>query len=112
MQMTLIKRPRLGRPLKYKEIIEALNPDELYSAAKIVRFAEATEMLVPHLEEDLPEDAAMELAKRRIRITLGRFSSNRGFPRRGDGTVRLKGQPPVRGWYGRRWQENTLETRG
>lgn len=105
MEMTLVKRPRLGRPLKYKEIIEALNPNELYSAAKIVRFAEASEMLNDHLEEDLPPEAALDLAKRRIRITLGRFSSNHGFPRRGDGTVRLKGQPPVRGWYGKRWQE-------
>ena len=88
-----------GRPLKYKKILEALEPHTLYIPASIVAFAEEKGLLPesPEVEE--------KIVKQRIRISLGRLSNNHRFPDEGDGQVKKKGQRPIPGWFGWRWQE-------
>ncbi len=81
-----------GRPLKRRAVIEALAPHELYTAAAIARLG-VTRKLIP------PEEQT------RLRIAMGRFTHNHMFPKEGDGQVFLPGQPPMRGWFGWRFQE-------
>ncbi len=84
--------------MKYKRLIERLQDDELYSPATIAAFAE---------EQGLTNAGgvqAIRLEKQRIRIALGRFSNNHGFPDEGDGMVTVRGQPPTPGWFGWRWK--------
>ncbi len=86
------KTAKIGRPIKHRSVIEALAPHELYTAAAIARLGVA-QGLIP------PEE------RTRLRIAMGRFSQNHGFPKEGDGQVFLSGQPPMRGWFGWRFQE-------
>lgn len=91
---------RAGRPLKYGNILSALDPEALYSSASIARFAEEHNLLSPYENED-----ELNLKKQRIRITMCRFSTNHKFPIEGDGKVYIKQQRPCTGWYGWRWQQ-------
>ena len=84
--------------MKYKNLIELLEDDVLYTPSTIAAMAEASGML------EVSEASDKRLAKQRIRITLGRFSNNHGFPDEGDGMVTVKGQAPTPGWFGWRWK--------
>lgn len=87
-----------GRPMKYSSIIELLDEDQVYTPALIADFAESHGLIPPsNTEEGL-------LARRRVRIAMGRFSNNHRFPDEGDGFVTLRGQPPVPAWFGWRWK--------
>lgn len=92
-----MRRP-IGRPMKYKGIIERLEEDDLYTPATIAAFAEKIGFVKDQ------DQAQKRLAKQRIRIALGRFSNNHGFPDEGDGMVTIKGQSPTPGWFGWRWK--------
>lgn len=83
---------RTGRPLKYKNLIEQLADEKVYSAAMIAHLAEAV------------SDENPQLKQTRIRKTLNMFTRNNGFPQEGDGPVSLRGQEPGRGWFGWRWK--------
>ncbi len=84
--------------MKYKGIIERLEEDDLYTPATIAAFAEKIGFVKDQ------DQAQKRLAKQRIRIALGRFSNNHGFPDEGDGMVTIKGQSPTPGWFGWRWK--------
>lgn len=88
----------IGRPMKYKKIIETLDKNSLFTPATIANFAEEKGLLEgTNLRE-------RRLEKQRIRIALGRFSNNHGFPDEGDGMVTLRGQAPTPAWFGWRWK--------
>lgn len=93
----------IGRPAKYTEIIKNLTDNDVYTPATIAVFAAEGNFL----EGDEP----IELQRRRVRITLGRFSC-RFFPNEGDGRVTLKGQAPTPGWFGWRWKYGYLDGYG
>ena len=84
--------------MKYNNLIEMLQEDDLYTPATITALAEARGMVT----ETDPDKRRLE--KQRIRISLGRFSNNHEFPDEGDGMVRVKGQAPTPGWFGWRWR--------
>jgi len=89
---------RKGRPPKYRKIIANLQAEQLYSPASIARFAQEKQLLSTESER--------QLARRRLRLCLGRMTHNKReeFPEQGDGIVRLLGQPPLPGWFGWRWR--------
>ena len=90
----------IGRPMKYAQVLLKLDPDELYTPASIVHFAVEKGLL------EIVEDYRINrIIRQRMRIALGRFSNNHGFPDEGDGSVTIKGQSPTPGWFGWRWQE-------
>lgn len=91
-----------GRPPKYGSIIHHLNDHKAYTPASIVNFAIESGLIDLCMEE---KKVDLQILKRRIRITLGRFANNHNFPDEGDGLVTLKGQAPVPGWMGWRWKE-------
>jgi len=91
---------RIGRPLKYKAFLIELEDDEVYTPAKIVRCGEERG-LFRHLNGE-----ALAKARVRVRHTLSRFRANHFFPEEGDGMVRIQGQSPTPGWYGKRWKED------
>ena len=91
----------LGRPRKYTKIIAALEEDGLYTPSGIARFAEENGFLT---DDDLSSPEKKRLAMQRIRICFGRVSDNHKFPDEGDGMVTIRGQAPVPGWFGWRWQ--------
>ena len=91
------RRP-IGRPSKYSYILRQLVDNDLYTPATVADFA---------LEKGLikGEDAkALRLARQRVRIAMGRWTNNKGFPDEGDGHIVLKGQSPTPGWFGWRWK--------
>lgn len=93
----IMKKPA-GRPRKYHVLLRQLDPDTLYSAASIARWAIATDQygtLTPNQQK---------MTQQRIRIALGRWCNNHQFPDEGDGIVLLPGQSPTPGWFGWRWQ--------
>ena len=90
----------MGSPRKYREIIEELEEDELYTAASIARFAASRGLLDRYVAEGGDE----KLAEQRIRIAMGRTRANH-LPDEGDGLVTLKDRHPTPGWYGWRWKE-------
>ncbi len=97
-----MKRP-IGRPMKYRKILQRLENDDLYTPAAIARFA---------VEAGLVKESRNEpkkLVLQRIRIAMGRFSNNHDFPDEGDGMVTLRGQAPTPGWFGWRWKAPLLE---
>jgi len=75
-----------------------LKDEQIYTPATIAAFAEANGLLKE------VTTAGIKLEKQRIRITMGRFSNNHGFPDQGDGMVTMPGQAPVPGWFGWRWK--------
>jgi hypothetical protein len=93
-----MRRNPVGRPIKYKPIIEALDEDTLYTPATIANFA---------FDRGLFKEvnaAKVRIQKQRIRIAMGRFSNIHAFPDEGDGMVSIKGQAPTPGWFGWRWK--------
>ena len=92
-----MKRP-IGRPMKYRKLIERLEEDELYTPATIAMFADELGFIRDG------DEKSKRLDHQRIRIALGRFSNNHGFPDEGDGMVTIKGQSPTPGWFGWRWK--------
>ncbi|CAM2067762.1 hypothetical protein SCOR_20440 [Sulfidibacter corallicola] len=94
-----------GRPMKYAPFLLALDDDQVYSPATIVRHGEEKGILEPWGDD--PED--YRRLKIKIRHSLARFSKNHGFPDEGDGIVTLAGQAPTRGWLGSRWKEAVPE---
>ena len=92
---------QIGRPMKYKNLIMTLDERVIYTPALIARFA-AENGYIEAYEAMTPRE--QNLAKQRIRISLGRFAKNNGFPPDGDGMIRLPGQAPNCGWFGWRWQ--------
>ncbi len=89
-----------GPRLKYRAFIDGLADDQVYSPATIVRLGEGQGML-----EGLSESGDPRELRRKIRHTLARLSTNRGFPYEGDGWVEIPGQAPLRGWWGWRWKQ-------
>lgn len=95
---------KVGRPRKYGYLIDRLNPNQVYSAASIARFARDIGFISSDLEEE--EKATLH---RRIRIAMSIFSRNHKFSRMGDGMVEIPGKAAVCGWYGWRWQREFKE---
>ncbi len=93
-------KQRIGRPLFYRAYITALEDDTVYTPAAIVNNGEEHGLIPPNLQ-----GTQRKKLRVKIRHTMVRFSKNHGFPEEGDGWVNLKGQPPMRGWYGWRWKE-------
>ena len=91
---------RVGRPMKYRHFLTILKDDQVYTPGSIVRFGESLGLMNPDLQGD-----ELKWEKVKIRHTLARFSTNHMFPKDGDGWVSIKGQPAIRGWFGRRWKE-------
>ncbi len=83
---------------KYDDLLLLLDDTKIYSAGLIVRFAR--ERGYAHSYEDLL----------RIRISINGRAMRLGFPRNGDGWVRLEGQGPTPGWYGWRWKRAALNS--
>ena len=91
---------RLGRPMKYRHILEALDPSKLYSPALVAHLSLQRGLHGKNLDE-----VALALVFRRIRIAMARFGTNHKFPKEGDGQVKLKGQAFTPAWFGWRWQQ-------
>jgi hypothetical protein len=89
----------IGRPMKYKDLIEMLDDDQLYSPGAIASFAVSSS----YIDEFEPEQLKVE--KRRIRIALVQFVRNHGFPPKGDGLIKVKGQALTVGYFGSRWKD-------
>lgn len=89
-----------GPRLKYRAFIDVLDDDMVYSPATIVRQGEVDGLL----DAFAAGDDRREI-RRKIRHTLARLSTNRGFPYEGDGWVEIPGQAPLRGWLGWRWKQ-------
>lgn len=90
----------IGRPEKYRIILNQLDPHRLYTPATIASKA----MAMGLVGQESPKRS--ELAYRRVRIAMGRKSNNQQFPDEGDGMVTLPGQAPCPGWFGWRWQNS------
>jgi len=88
-----------GRPLKYREAIEALDPNALYTPALVAAFG-VERGLLPGLAT-----ANVKLSRQRCRIAMGRLTNNHFFPDEGDGMATIPGQSPTPGWFGWRCQE-------
>ena len=82
---------RIGRPMKYKHIIEQLEDDKVYSPALIAR-------------EAITAGILERGDRQKARHTLSRLSNNHAFPAEGDGLVRIPGQTATIGWHGKRWK--------
>lgn len=89
----------VGRPMKYRFLLEALEDNVIYSPATIVNYCLDTGVL----DKTRPK-AVLKLERTRIRHSLSRFSQNHGFPRGGDGPIDVSGQAMGVGWYGHRWK--------
>jgi len=89
----------VGRPQKYAVVLRSLPDFDLFTPAKIASRASSLGLIGPGTEEE-----PIKLLLQRIRISLGRFSNNHGFPDDGDGFVRVFGQSPTAGWFGWRWK--------
>ncbi len=90
----------VGRPMKYRHYLTILEDDVVYTPATIVDNGVAHGFRLPPVSKM----AERELARLRIRHTLARFTKNHGFPFEGDGWVIMRGQAPLRGWFGWRWK--------
>lgn len=89
----------IGRPMKYREFLEILEDDKVYAPSTILILGESKGLL------EMTDDAQEMRNKRmRVRHALARYSANHLFSNRGDGLVFLKGQSPIRGWFGKRWK--------
>ena len=86
---------RRGRPKRYTFIRDYLKRNKVYSSASIVRLLEEKGFFKN--KEDVVR------LKRNMRVSLNRISIKRKFCRKGDGLVRLEGQKPTVGWYGKHW---------
>ncbi len=87
---------KVGRPLKYGNLLERLEPNKLYSASTIAEFAVA----IGYLNAADPRCAQK---MRRIRVSCNQICLRYEFPGLGDGTLTQQGQRPSPGWFGWRW---------
>ena len=94
-----MKVNKIGRPMKYKQILENLDDNAVYTAAMVAETASQLNML----SED-PVERQKE--KKLIRHTMVRLTQNHKFPRPGDEIVKLKKQRARNGWYGWRWKRS------
>ena len=78
----------MGRPLKYRHLLESLDDETLYSAGTIAALNGSAS----------PEE------RHNIVKSLSRLSRSHGFPNRGDGLIEITGQAPVRAYTGQRWK--------
>jgi len=92
-------KSRVGRPLKYRHLLDILEDDTLYSPGSIVRNGEQKGLL-PSVRSVVERN----LRRLRIRHTFARFVVNHKFPQPGEGLVKLVGQAPVPGWFGATWK--------
>lgn len=84
--------------MKYDNLVKALEDNKIYTPSTIANFADENNWV------DARDPEVRRLELQRIRIAMGRYSNNHGFPDDGDGTVTVRGQPPTPGWYGWRWK--------
>ena len=89
--------------MKYRWILLALKDDELYTPSAIADLAMAMGAQKKHPK--VPE----KLLRLRIRVAMGRYGSNHGFPRRGDGLLRRSKQAYTPAWFGKRWKGEISE---
>ena len=87
--------------MKYNKVLRELEENVIYSPGSMARFARDKDIL-PGIDEN-SNKADTRLAMQRVRISMGRFAKNHGFPQ-ADGVVTLIGQAPVPGWFGWRWK--------
>ena len=95
-------KPQVGRPLKYRQLLDILDDDTLYSPGSIARNGEEKGLL-----PTMPTVAERNYRRLLIRHTLARFVFNHHFPKLGkggDGLVKLIGQAPAQGWFGATWK--------
>lgn len=90
----------VGRPMKYRFLVEALYDREIYSPATIVDHC----LEIGVLDPSRPQKE-LDRERTRIRHSLSRFSQNHHFPRGGDGPIDISGQAMGVGWYGFRWKQ-------
>ena len=95
---TASPKRQVGRPLKYRQLLDILDDATIYSPGSIVRNGEEKGLLPPLGPADQSQ------RRLRIRHTLCRYAVNHKFPRPGEGWVKLDGQAPVPGWYGDTWK--------
>ncbi len=88
---------QIGRPMKYRDLLLALETHELYTPAKVADFAVERGFI--------PEDF---VARQRVRIAMGRYTNNHRFPDEGDGLVSSPGQAPTPGWFGWRYRQTAM----
>lgn len=77
---------------KYDDLLLILQDEEVYSAGLIVQLA-----------QDIGYAKTRE-ALLRIRLSLNNKCYRYEFPKTGDGWVRIAGQGPTPGWFGKRWK--------
>lgn len=82
------KMLKMGRPLKYRHLLERLEDETLYSAGTIAALS----------------GSASSEERHNIVKSLSRLSRSHGFPNRGDGLIEIAGQAPVRAYRGKRWK--------
>jgi len=82
----------IGRPFKYRAIIEGLDDDTLYTPSAVA------------LRAFINGKVRSQKARVRLRNALSSMARYHGFPAEGDGLVKRVGQPPRRGWYGWRFK--------
>lgn len=85
--------------MKYAHFIRILRDDVIYSPASIVRYGHTLGFFEKGLDRETLKKKWIK-----VRHTLARLSTNRGFPREGDGWTLVEGQAPMRGWFGARWK--------
>ena len=90
----------VGRPMKYKRLLQALEDDKPYTPVCIALNGEEKGLVkVPKDKDTLMEQ------RRKIRHTMARYKANHNFPENGDEIIKVYGQSPTPAWYGRRWKE-------
>jgi len=90
---------RIGRPMRYGEIIHALDDQTLYSPALIASLGVDIGLIEGETVEEV------KINRGRCRHALGRLVINHSFPDEGDGLVSVPGQAPTPGWFGWRFKE-------
>jgi hypothetical protein len=85
--------------MKYAPFLTVLEDEQIYTPATIARNGERRGLIPAELD---PQERRLRYT--RVRIALGRFSSDHDFPAGGDGFLEIPGQPPQRGWFGWRWK--------
>ncbi|CAM2011588.1 hypothetical protein [Acanthopleuribacter pedis] len=95
------KKRGVGRPSKYDYLLAYLEDNEVYTPAKIVQLAFERNLI--EVPGDVHEQHKLRV---KIRHCLARKSVRFQFPDEGDGTIKMPGQAPVRGWFGSRWKQD------
>ncbi len=91
-----------GRPMKYSELIRALELDESYSVATVVERAETLGFL--DKEEFRAARETRDDVRVKIRMAINRLASQH-LPKKEDALLVEVGQQPQRAWCGWRWKD-------